>query len=236
MNDYLWDKTGEPDEEVERLEELLGTLRHRHRPLALPAAPPAPRRTSLPFRAPYAAAAALALAALAGLWFGLPHRRDAATNTPATLAADTTPTGRASQTGHTNRTEPAAPRVEAPTVTHDLPPPADRALSAANERGRQSTKVAGHRAAARHHARASRTAERNFAARRNPAPRRDDAPAASREEQHLAVVPTSEQQAAKEQLMFALRLTSAKLGDVKRKASATPAVARPAPDEQNKLR
>ena len=36
MSDYLWDKTGEADAEVERLEELLGTLRHQPRPLQLP--------------------------------------------------------------------------------------------------------------------------------------------------------------------------------------------------------
>jgi heme exporter protein D len=37
MSDYLWDKSGEPEAEVERLEELLGNLRHRPRMLELPA-------------------------------------------------------------------------------------------------------------------------------------------------------------------------------------------------------
>jgi hypothetical protein len=36
MSDYLWDKTGESDAEVERLEELLGKLRHTPRALELP--------------------------------------------------------------------------------------------------------------------------------------------------------------------------------------------------------
>jgi hypothetical protein len=36
MSDYLWDKTGEPDEDVERLEELLGRFRHRGRAPELP--------------------------------------------------------------------------------------------------------------------------------------------------------------------------------------------------------
>ena len=36
MSDYLWDKSGEPDAEVERLETLLASLRHTPRPLALP--------------------------------------------------------------------------------------------------------------------------------------------------------------------------------------------------------
>jgi hypothetical protein len=36
MSDYLWDKTGARDAEVERLENLLGQLRHRPRPFTLP--------------------------------------------------------------------------------------------------------------------------------------------------------------------------------------------------------
>src|SRR5687768_4731990 len=50
MSDYLWDRTGERDAEVERLEALLGGFAHKARPLELPAeeaiaaAPRAPRR------------------------------------------------------------------------------------------------------------------------------------------------------------------------------------------------
>jgi len=49
MSDYLWDKTGEPDAEVERLETLLSSFGHTPRPLALPSevtaeATPRPRR------------------------------------------------------------------------------------------------------------------------------------------------------------------------------------------------
>lgn len=36
MSDYLWDKSGEPEAEVERLEELLGRLRHAGRAPELP--------------------------------------------------------------------------------------------------------------------------------------------------------------------------------------------------------
>ena len=38
MNDdrYLWDKSGEPDPEIERLERVLGSLGHRDEPLTLP--------------------------------------------------------------------------------------------------------------------------------------------------------------------------------------------------------
>ena len=38
MNDnYLWDRTGKPDADVQELEELLGTLRYQSRPLRIPA-------------------------------------------------------------------------------------------------------------------------------------------------------------------------------------------------------
>jgi len=37
MSDYLWDKKGEPDAEVARLETLLGTFAHEPRRLELPA-------------------------------------------------------------------------------------------------------------------------------------------------------------------------------------------------------
>jgi hypothetical protein len=72
MSDYLWDKRGEPDAEVARLETLLGAFAHEPRPLELPgAAPPEPRRPRLPpfasrlFKpAALAAAAALLVASV----------------------------------------------------------------------------------------------------------------------------------------------------------------------------
>ena len=37
MNEnYLWDRSGEPDPEVQKLEEILGTLRYQPRPLEIP--------------------------------------------------------------------------------------------------------------------------------------------------------------------------------------------------------
>ena len=74
MSDYLWDKTGEADAEVERLEELLGTLRHQPRPLQLPESSSAqtarskfrPQRSFKWQR--LAIAAALLLMLLAGAW------------------------------------------------------------------------------------------------------------------------------------------------------------------------
>ena len=49
MSDYLWDKKGEPDTDVARLEALLGAFAHEPRPLELPAeaATPEPRPARL---------------------------------------------------------------------------------------------------------------------------------------------------------------------------------------------
>ncbi|HEV2864678.1 MAG TPA: hypothetical protein VGX48_27005 [Pyrinomonadaceae bacterium] len=69
MSDYLWDKTGETDAEVERLEELLGAFAHEPRPLELPAE--GPRRASRTRPAWLAVAAALLLALLAGAFVAL---------------------------------------------------------------------------------------------------------------------------------------------------------------------
>jgi hypothetical protein len=67
MNDnYLWDRTGEPDADVQQLEELLGSLRYQPRPLEIPANINVRRKR--PF-IPLAIAAAIALLILgAGLW------------------------------------------------------------------------------------------------------------------------------------------------------------------------
>jgi len=60
-DDYLWDKSGEPDPEIQQLEEILGTLRYRPRPLNLPR-----RRNYIPL---LAIAATVVMALLAGgLW------------------------------------------------------------------------------------------------------------------------------------------------------------------------
>jgi hypothetical protein len=72
-DDYLWDRSGEPDPDVVRLETLLGTLKHRGSVPALP-----PRRRVLAPRVmrwivPALSAAAAVLLVAAGAWvvFGL---------------------------------------------------------------------------------------------------------------------------------------------------------------------
>jgi hypothetical protein len=81
MSDYLWDKTGEPEEDVAQLENLLGALKYKQRPLEIPAAamPPSARaanaattartRPATIFSRPrLALAASLLLTLLAGAW------------------------------------------------------------------------------------------------------------------------------------------------------------------------
>jgi len=68
MNDeYLWDKSGEPDPEIQELEQILGTLRYQPNTLVLPDdAQPLKRNHRLPL---IAIAASLLVALLtAGLW------------------------------------------------------------------------------------------------------------------------------------------------------------------------
>jgi hypothetical protein len=80
-DDYLWDKTGQPDPQIQQLEEILGTLRYQPKPLALPQ-----KRNYIPL---LAIAASLLLAILAGgIWLRVRSRHDAppqqAQVTPAT--------------------------------------------------------------------------------------------------------------------------------------------------------
>lgn len=66
--DYLWDRSGEPDPELQRLEEILGRLKYQPRPLQLPREIQTGRRRSFSPALAIAAAVAL-LAVLLGLWF-----------------------------------------------------------------------------------------------------------------------------------------------------------------------
>ena len=80
-DDYLWDKTGQPDPEIQQLEEILGTLRYQPKPLVLPR-----KRNYFPL---LAIAASLLLALLAGgIWLRVRSRNEA----PKTQARVESPT------------------------------------------------------------------------------------------------------------------------------------------------
>ena len=73
-DNYLWDRSGEPDPEVQELEEILGTLGYRPQPLEIPNHIPVVRRRT--FFPAIGIAAVIALVALfLGLWFNFNRRQ-----------------------------------------------------------------------------------------------------------------------------------------------------------------
>ena len=77
-DNYLWDRSGEPDPEIQELEETLATLRYQPQPLEIPRHIRISRRRS--FFPTMAIAAAIAfLAVLLGVWFSF-NRRQAPTS------------------------------------------------------------------------------------------------------------------------------------------------------------
>ena len=98
--DYLWDKTGEPDPEIQKLEEILGALRHQPKPLEIPRDLLTPRRRRNHF--PLLAIAASVLLALlaAGVWLRVrtrsesqPHQANVATPQPVITPEPVSPVG-----------------------------------------------------------------------------------------------------------------------------------------------
>lgn len=78
MSDYLWDKSGEPDPTIERLENLLAAKRYENEPLRLPPAAPlsAPRaiRPHRLYPQVAALAAGIMLAIIVGVWMHERHK------------------------------------------------------------------------------------------------------------------------------------------------------------------
>src|SRR5262245_52227251 len=68
--DYLWDKSGDPDPQIQQLEEILGSLRYEPRPLELPRELVTSRQRSY---VPLLAIAAMLIVALltAALWLAI---------------------------------------------------------------------------------------------------------------------------------------------------------------------
>lgn len=198
MSDYLWDKTGEPDAEVERLEKLLGGLRHEPRALELPREVYLAQKARRRFHWPaLAAAAAFALLLMAGAWLVLQRRegvgrqiaQDAGTTPREQLTPDKAATDRSlrgeeqgSVVVTTPEVKPAPPRVEREIVRRRQP----RAASVE---------------------RAALKSERRDRARQA-------APVVSPPAEDLLAVVKRRQREAKEQLVYALRLTSFKLNEV----------------------
>jgi hypothetical protein len=222
MSDYLWDKTGEPVEDVEQLENLLGTLKYRPRPLEIPAdampeataatTRPAnifsrPRPSDIFSRPRLALAASLLLTLLAGAWLvtrqSEPQKNQLAearhgSSTSGSVKTETT----AAADSH------AAPRPAAPSDNvEQTKPGADKAFALAASAAKP--RRAAHQSPAQRRKPSARVAEKEFAAREEVAARGGMRWQA---EQPL----TPEQRQATEQLMLALRLASAKLNYAQR--------------------
>ena len=135
-DDYLWDKSGKPDPEVQQLEEILGALRYQPRELEIPPHVQVGRKSFIARGLAIAAAVALLMLGL-GVWMNLQqektpdtHKAAAgpidekklnnltasvpATKVPATAvreSASTTSTPRRSLPLAGNRTRPRQPRT-----------------------------------------------------------------------------------------------------------------------------
>jgi hypothetical protein len=81
-DDYLWDKSGKPDPEIQQLEEILGTLRYQPRELEIPSHIQMGRKSFIARGLAIAAAVALVMLGL-GVWMTLQKEK----TTDAKLAA-----------------------------------------------------------------------------------------------------------------------------------------------------
>jgi hypothetical protein len=189
--DYLWDRTGKPDAEIQELEEILGTLSYQPRPLEIPAdLQKSPTRGLFATFAPrLAIAATLAMVLLGlGLWLSL-HRSQ---QRPPAVAADTPATPASGNS-------PAA--VELSSPNEDLKKTRPATLAAA----RQNDKAASRR----------RSGGPLLAANMNRS--RHETRESLVRQQQIAAQELREAEAAKDELMLALRVASAKLSFAQRK-------------------
>jgi hypothetical protein len=183
--DYSWDKTGEPDPEVQELEEILGTLRYQPRPLDIPAGLQAGRERNFfrGFAPRLAIAATIAMLLLGlGLWLGLQRLQR---NQPAQLVKD------------------ADPPIAKPNAVNESTPSQGQTATVAPSKDPGPQRI-GERP--RHEINQSQLAA-NTKRGRNYRVRSEQLTAARRQEA----------EAAKNQLMLAFRMVSAKLNFAQKK-------------------
>jgi hypothetical protein len=134
-DDYLWDKTGEPDPQVQQLEEILGSLRYQPKPFEIPEELPLPRRRNyFPW---LAIAAGVLLAVLAGgIWLSTRSRGEAPSHEakvtpPVPVKEVTPPTGTAAPKTPEPKPEP---REEVVAVVHKHRPRSSTPVLSKQER------------------------------------------------------------------------------------------------------
>src|SRR5688572_20123607 len=169
-DDYLWDKTGEPDPEIQQLEQVLGGLRYQPRPLDIPVGlAPVQKRAFFPRLLAIAATITIMLFGF-GLWLSLQRQRSAEVSKVPNKAATGGVAG-----------------VMVPDVGEDLGPVAPKTELTDKPRRRPVN-----------HGALSHEVARNLRRPKVATP-------------ELAAHEIKEAQAAKEQLMLALRVASSKL-------------------------
>ena len=184
--DYLWDKTGEPDPEVQQLEEILGTLRYQPRPLEIPKdVNTDPRRGFFSgitprFASGLAIAATILIVLLGlGLWLGLQRLQRG--QPPAVAGGPKTPGN------NPGSTPPSAPNKDQNELVR-LPAPDQKPSDGPRRHPVNRSLLAGNTNRVRNQTRKEVV--------KNP---------------QLAFNELQEGKAAKDQLMLALRVASAKL-------------------------
>jgi hypothetical protein len=196
--DYLWDKSGEPDPDIEQLEQTLGRLRYK-RPLE-PLPLPAPSRWSFrqSFSPRLAAAAALLVLLLAGgIWLSL--RR----SSPATVA---TPVA-TKEVPEEKRSEPQQYEASGPRPPLGSGSPIESRLASGGDKPRAVEQEA---------VTPRKPLPRQFSGTRQLLARQRDAKASTQREQ----ISRREGEQAKAQLILALHIASDKLSTVQKKIQA----------------
>ena len=191
-DDYLWDRTGEPDPEIQELEEILGTLRYQPQPFEIPAdlkTDPRPHFFSgfAPRLAPSLAIAATILMILLGLGLGLGLQR----------------LQRGQPREATNNPNPPAPGN--PGLTPSNSPNKNQNELAESPNPDQKNKASG-----RHRINTTLLAKNSN--RAGTRVRKETV-----EDKQLSDAELQQGKAAKEQLMLALRVASAKLSFAQKK-------------------
>ena len=113
-DDYLWDRTGEPDPEIQELEQVLATLRYQPRPLDIPDGI-VPSRKRVLFPRLLAIAATIAIMLLgAGLWLSQHSRQRSEVSKVPNKAATSGSERTAVQVPDTGKDDsgPVSPRIE----------------------------------------------------------------------------------------------------------------------------
>lgn len=232
MSDYLWDKTGEPEEDVAQLENLLGALKYKPRPLDLPADAlrkatttattaaaathaHATRPAAFFSRPRLAFAASLILTLLAGAWL-VTHRNEPPRNELSQVEQRDASGGSKETAASVVATNAGTDERAGNKVDVNAPPVKDEKLKPRKD-GARIVVASG--------AKPRRALRPSLAGRQKLQPRPEERTNGRREE--VARVEggtrwqveqplTPQQREATEQLMFALRLASAKLNYAQR--------------------